>query len=259
MKDLFGKKFLLPVCFADGGSGGSGGSEGAGEGNAGEGNTPSGSQQDPDKNNADGGGQQSDSSGGQSKEPFATFPTEAAFMSRVKQASNQELKKLAEEMGFESPDKLKEAAKKAKDIEEQNKSELEKAQSKNQELEQRNQQVMEEANRKLVNAELKVFATQSGFVDPQDAIVLADRSGVQVGEDDQIKGAKEAVEALAKNKPHLLGKASKASVGGAFNPGGDGDGGMSEEELGRRDAERRQKERQTVPDKGYNPWAGSEH
>lgn len=245
MKDLFGKKFLLPVCFADGGSGDVG-------------DKGDSKNDDPGKNDADDGGKQSGSpdDGKQKKEPFATFPDEASFMSRVKQASRVELKQMAEKLGFDSPEKLQEAAKKAKEIEEQNKSELEKAQAKNTELEQLNQRIKEEADRKLVNAELKVFATQNGFADPQDAVALADRAGIEVGEDDTIKGVKEAVEALAKAKPHLLGKQSKAPVGGAFNPGGDGDGGLSEEELGRRDAERRLKAKQqeNTSDKGYNPW-----
>ena len=46
-------------------------------------------------------------------------------------------------------------------------------------------------------------AARAGIADPSDALALADLSGVAVGEDGAVTGAKEAVEALAAAKPYL--------------------------------------------------------
>ena len=46
-------------------------------------------------------------------------------------------------------------------------------------------------------------AARAGIADPSDALLLADLSGVSLGEDGAVTGAKEAVEALAAAKPYL--------------------------------------------------------
>ena len=60
-----------------------------------------------------------------------------------------------------------------------------------------------------IRNEIKLYAQNAGFVDIADAIALADMSGVDFDEaNDKVTGAKEAIDALAKAKPHLLGPLS---------------------------------------------------
>ncbi len=47
-------------------------------------------------------------------------------------------------------------------------------------------------------------ATALGFQNPEDAYLLADMSGVAIGEDGKVTGAKEAIEKLAKARAYLL-------------------------------------------------------
>ena len=247
-------KYFYPVLFADGGGGaeGKGGDVGDSEGAAG-----GGSKSDP---GADSGGSkdQGQSSEGDNK-PFATFPTEASFMARLKQGSRAELRAMAEELGFESPDALKAAAKKAKEIEEKNKTDLERERERANQAEQRAQQTAKNAAQKLINAELKVLAAQSKFIDPEDAVTLASRAEIEIDEETgTITGAKEAIDALAKLKPHLLSKAGVTVGGSSANPGGDVDPGLSEEEQGRKLAEQRLKQKAGNVAGALNPWASSE-
>lgn len=52
---------------------------------------------------------------------------------------------------------------------------------------------------------VRLAAQNAGFVDAEDAIALADLSGVDLDENtDRVTGAKEAIDALVKVKPHLL-------------------------------------------------------
>lgn len=227
----FKGRYPFPVLFADGGGG---------ENNDDE------SKKKVDDNKPD--------EGNEEKKPFATFPTEAALMARINQGSESKLRKLAEELGFDSVEVMKEAAKKAKELEEQSKTELEKEKSRAERLEQENSEIKEKANQKLINAELKVFAAQFGFVDPQDAVALVDRAEIQVSEEGVVSGAKEAIEALAKSKPHLTGKQKNTQGGGSFNSGDTG-GGLSEEEIGAKLAEERAKRLNPEVGKGVlNPW-----
>lgn len=188
------------------------------------------------------------------KKPFATFPDESSFVARVKQAANSELKSLAESLGFESVDAMQAAAKKVKEIEEKNKTDLEKEKERADTAEKKNATITETANQKLINAELKVFAAQSKFVDPEDVVALADRSKIEVDENGTVTGAKEAVEALAKVKPHLVGTGKKNEIGAASNPGGDGDT-MTEEEIGKKLAEDRVNEKKQIDKNAFDPWA----
>ena len=55
----------------------------------------------------------------------------------------------------------------------------------------------------VVEFRLELEAVKSGAIDPADVLALADRSGIKV-DGKTVTGAKEAVEALAKAKPHLF-------------------------------------------------------
>jgi hypothetical protein len=63
--------------------------------------------------------------------------------------------------------------------------------------------LQESSRKERIQAAVLQAATTAQFADPVDAIALADLSGVML-EDGKVTGAKEAVEALAKAKPHLV-------------------------------------------------------
>lgn len=190
-----------------GGTNGGGGDGGSGSGTDGGGTGTGGG-------NAGGGGQQ----------PYAVFPDEATFMARVSRMSKAELGKVATELGFDSIDALKAAAKAHKETQEANKSELEKEKAARAQAEAAAKAAKERADKTLITAEIKVLAIQAGFVDPADAVALVDRSGISVDDKGSITGAKEAIEALKKAKPHLVGKSGQGTVGGGSNPAGGGGG-----------------------------------
>lgn len=212
--------FRFRGCFEDagGGTGGDGKGGDGGDGKGGDGKD-----------------------GGKGNEPFISFPDEAAFMRRVNQASRQELEKMAKELGFENADALKAAAKAKKEADEAAKTELEKEKARAEKAENEKKAALEAANTRLINAEIKVFAVQAGFVDPADAVALVDKSGIQVDEQGNVTGAKEAVEALTKAKPHLVGTGRPGgSPGSPGNPGRqDGNPGNQAGEFGKKLAEKR--------------------
>ncbi|MBN1815382.1 MAG: hypothetical protein JXA14_26355 [Anaerolineae bacterium] len=66
----------------------------------------------------------------------------------------------------------------------------------------------------LIRAEVRVQAAQLGFENPDDAYDLADLASVQVDiEKSDVEGIKEALEALAKEKPYLLKKQHGGGIG----------------------------------------------
>lgn len=218
----------LRGCFDDAGGGGTGGA-GAGAGGGTGGGAGAG----------DGGGQGGGTGG--NNEPFATFPDEASFMRRINQASRQELEKMAKDLGFESADAMRAAAKSKKEADEAARTELDKEKTRADKAEQEKKDALTAANTRLVNAEIKVFAMQAGFVDPADAVALVDRANIQVDEQGNVTGAKEAIDALAKAKPHLLGNGkpggSPGSAGNGERQGGSG--GNQAGEFGKKMAEKR--------------------
>jgi len=199
----------------------------------------------------DGGGKEP-GKGDPPKDDKIVFPDQATFMSRVDRESKKQLEETARQLGYESVDQMKAAAKAAKEAAEKNKSDLEKEKERADKLEQEKSQVVEAANSRLVNAELKMAAVQAGVVDPDAAVQLANRSEITVGEDGSVTGAKEAIDALVKEKTYLVGKPNKG-VGSPGSPGGD-PGGLSEEEEGKRIAEERRKAREQKST-GVDPWA----
>lgn len=55
-----------------------------------------------------------------------------------------------------------------------------------------------------INSAIRLAARNAGFVDPEDAVSLLDRSGLDIDESDTVNGVEAAIKALAKAKPHLL-------------------------------------------------------
>ncbi|MEW6661959.1 MAG: phage scaffolding protein [Bacillota bacterium] len=110
------------------------------------------------------------------------------------------------------------------------------------------------AKKMLIKAEVKMQAVELKIIDPDAAMALADLSKVQVAEDGKVTGVKEALEALIKDKPYLVGKGS-GGVGSPGSPGG-GQGSMTPEEEGRKIAEERAKAKKAqLEGKGIDPWA----
>lgn len=70
----------------------------------------------------------------------------------------------------------------------------------------------ERHERNAIQAAVRLEAVTLGFVDPADAVALADLSSVTLGDDDQVIGADKAVQALAKAKPHLVKQATTADI-----------------------------------------------
>lgn len=115
------------------------------------------------------------------------------------------------------------------------------------------QEAEEKANARLIQAEVKMQAVSLQIIDPDAAYALMDRSRVQIGDDGVVSGVKEALEALAKDKPYLVGKAGSTQVGSGSNPG-TGGGNDDPVEQARKLAEDRNKGQQ-APVGGYDPWS----
>jgi hypothetical protein len=145
------------------------------------------------------------------KKPAKTF-TEDELNEIIKKRLERERKK------YEGFDEIKAEYERLKKAEEERKqaemTELERLQAKLAELEKQAQeaeqakaQTLEAANKRLIKSEFKVLAKELGVRSEalEDAFVLADLSAVEVDEDGNVKGVKEAVEALKKAKPYLFG------------------------------------------------------
>jgi hypothetical protein len=73
--------------------------------------------------------------------------------------------------------------------------------------------------KKAIDFELKLAAVQAGAVDPADVLALCPRTGIKISDDlETVEGAKEAVDALAKAKPHLFKTEAEDKVEGYTGP-----------------------------------------
>lgn len=172
-------------------------------------------------------GQQSDG-GSQSQEgafdPKTASPEQLAAvldnpnfwqLNRVKELQNQaaEGQKLKKQQEKATEDQLKEQ-KKWEELAAKRGEDLEKANKTIQEL--------------TVNQELSNKLTPLGVVDISAALKLIDRTKIEVGEDGNVKGIDEAIEALKTGSPYLFNgsQSGGGTVGNPTNPangGGSGD------------------------------------
>lgn len=232
--------FPMRGCFLDAGDAGAGGGGGSGSGE-GEGKNGAGTN---DKNA--GGGDSS------KNQPFAIFPDEASFSARIKREGRAQLEMAAKELGFESVEAMQAAAKAKKEADDKSKSELEMEKAAREKAEAEGKSALAKANERLINAEIKIAAQAARFVDPGDAVALVDRTNVQIDDAGKITGVKEAVETLAKAKPHLIGKGGKGSIGSGSNPGPDDP--PDPVAAAKKIAEERNK-KPAAAQGGYDPWA----
>ena len=185
MKDFLEQRFPLPMnlqLFA-----GDGGND-AGEDGADDG--------------GDDGGQDPKGDGDKQK-TFTQEELERHVKSRLDRAKKAGQQALAKELGFDSVEALK-AALKPKD--EGGKGDDKKGNSIDIEklLDERLKEQAEKTFQRLLTAEVKIVANELGFADWEDALKLADLSKCKENDKGEIEGVKEALEALAKKKPHLL-------------------------------------------------------
>ncbi|KYC94373.1 hypothetical protein B4102_3594 [Heyndrickxia sporothermodurans] len=200
------------------------------------------------------GGDDSGEGGTGDDEPFATFKSKDDLNKRLSRAEKKGQKALAEQLGFDSVEDMLAVLKKkepepskgkGKDGKEPGPVDVDAL------LESKLKEEREKTFKRLVNSEVKVLANELGFADWEDALALADLSEVKEDDKGNIAGVKEALEALAKKKPHLLKQAKNGSFGANIpNNGGNGGTQKTLEEI-----KKLAQNRGTTQTQAYNPWA----
>lgn len=182
-----------PMVFApEGGEGGAGGTTGA----------PAGDAAPPPE--AGGGGEGDGPDPEAIKDPEKKRLAEEAARYRKEKSANEKRALAAEA-------RVKELEDKDKDELERTKGDLEAATTVKAQLAQANN------NLRIENAFLKA-AGKYGFIDLDAALILVDRKKLTI-EDGEVKGMKDALEKLARDKPYLIGTAElvRQPSGGPFN------------------------------------------
>ncbi|RKD21138.1 hypothetical protein BEP19_14890 [Ammoniphilus oxalaticus] len=160
-----------------------------------------------DNPGGDGGGD-----GGQGGDTyFATFKTESEFNDKLSAAEKEGQLILAKSLGFESVEDmqvaLKEQNAQQKKPQQQKKDDdnsVDVEQLVEEKLKDRMKEQEERTFKRLLTAEVKIQANELGFADWEDALALADLKEVKEDDKGNLLGVKEALETLAKNKPHLI-------------------------------------------------------
>ncbi len=88
-------------------------------------------------------------------------------------------------------------------------TEAERLKAEKEEAEKKATAATDRANQRLIRSEVIAHATKMDIVDPEAAYALMDKDGVEVEEDDSVKGVKEALDTLVKAKPYLVKTAEK--------------------------------------------------
>lgn len=201
MTRRFPLKLNLQLFAADGGaSGGSGGEGGGGDGAGGSG--------------GDGGG------AGSGEKTFTQAELDQHVQSRLSRAEKAAQKQLAKDLGFDSVEAMQ-AAVKPKDKDNEKKGGLDPADVDklvDERIKEREKEQNDKIFKRLLTAEVKVLANELGFADWEDAHALADLSEVKENDKGELEGVKDALEALAKKKPHLLkAKQGSGRIGANIN------------------------------------------
>ena len=149
---------------------------------------------------------------GDGQTPVGTEPgsdvitmTPAQLKERLERVEQKTLKQ------FEGYEGYKAAADELKKLKEKDLSEQELLKARIAEMEQAQadwdaqaKAAAEKVNEKLLRAEVRVIAATMNFIKPEQAYKLADLTSVETDEDGQVKGVKEALEALVKDNQHLI-------------------------------------------------------
>ncbi|NMH68607.1 scaffolding protein [Bacillus sp. RO3] len=183
-------------------------------------------------------------------EPFATFKSKDEFDKRLTRAERKGQKELAKALGYDSVEAMQEALKKPDEPNNKDKDKDKKSDPVDVDklVEEKLKAEREKTFTRLRNSEVKIQAKELGFADWEDALALADLSEVKEDDKGNIVGVKEALEELAKKKPHLL-KAKSNSFGGSI-PNSQQSTTKSLEDI-KKMAQSRNASNNTA----YNPWA----
>ncbi|OKP91854.1 scaffolding protein [Paenibacillus helianthi] len=135
---------------------------------------------------------------------FTQAELDAKVQSRLSRAEKAANLALAKDFGYDSVEAMQTALKpKGKEKEDGKLDPAEVSRLVDEQIKEREKEQNQKTFKRLLNAEVKVLANELGFVDWEDA-TLADLSAVKENEKGELEGVKEALEALAKKKPHLL-------------------------------------------------------
>lgn len=186
-------------------------------------------------------------------EPFATFKTKDDLNKRLTRAEKKGQKELATQLGYESVEAMLEALGK-KNEPNNNGNQQQNTDTQQVDIDKLLEEKLKEERQKtfkrLVTSEVKVLANELGFADWEDALKLADLSEVKEDDNGNITGVKEALEALAKKKPHLL-KQQTNNTFGAPVPNNTNQGGAKNLE----EIKKMAQSRGVTQTQAYNPWA----
>jgi len=138
-------------------------------------------------------------------------------------------------------DKLEEYEKSHRELQELKKKQMSEAEKKQAEIDDLKKSVeagqaalkarQEQLQERIIRQTVRSEAATMGFIDPDDAYLMADLSGVSIDEDtDEVDGVEKALKALAKAKPHLV-KAEGAPDGQLGTPPRGGKRGRTKTEV----------------------------
>jgi len=91
-------------------------------------------------------------------------------------------------------------------------SEVEKAKKRAEEAEARLEKLQSEMEQQAIRHAMMIEASNLHFYNPEEAIRLADLSLVEIDDEGRVKGAKAALEALAKQSPYLIKSAGPGDI-----------------------------------------------
>lgn len=236
MYEYIARRFPLKLnlqLFAadDGASGGAGGEGGGGEGAGGSGGN-----------------------GGNGEKTFTQAELDQHVQQRVARAEKAAQKALAKQLGFDSVEAMH-ATLKPENKDKDKKDLLDPADVDklvDEKIKAREKEQNDKTFKRLLNAEVKVMANELGFADWEDAAALADLSAVKENDKGELEGIKDALEALAKKKPHLLkAKQGSGRIGANINSNSPEDKKKRHEEIANL-----AKNRGTIGGQAVNdPWA----
>lgn len=120
---------------------------------------------------------------------------------------------------LEELEKAEEERKKAEmTLQERLQAEKEEAEKTAQEAEEKAKQALEEANKRIIETEIRAIAREFKAHDVGVILSQIDRSNIEIDENGNVKGVKEAIQALKESKSFLFKQAIGADALGGSNP-----------------------------------------
>lgn len=166
----------------------------------------------PAPDDANPGGQQGDQ-GARTFTPEQQAEMDRIVGERAVRAKQSAIGDLLKELGVEDVGALKRQLDAQREAEEAEKTELEKAQERLAEMERQQRESDAATRDRLIRAEIRMQAAQMGFRNADIAYAAADLSAVDIGEDGEVSGVKDALESLAKAEPYLVGEPKPPAPG----------------------------------------------